>query len=310
MMRGEKSPFAERDTILHLILPVLNAIGFSPEMIVQGNNDNNSKNRLWDVNCYSFRLTNLIEANNPKIQQPLLVIEAKSANIPFCTAYSECESNNTITWIPGFTKIKNVEDFLRLINNESNINKNEPEYSKNTQAKKNRIDQKLQGLKLDRSSLRNQFSQLLENIAKRYDMINGIISGRIGNWTPQERDFLRFVLKDGINSDNHNFFGEVWRDCTDGKHVFADKMTIPILTNGIEWLFMKPDFYATDKIPKIVWHKKDGYGCITSEDNDAYLKSFTIPIDKFSEMNFVEACDDIFEIIDEMHQYIISRVCD
>ena len=307
LMKGKKSPFAERDTILHLILPVLNAIGFCPEMIVQGKNDNNATKKLWDVNCYQFKFTKLIDTDSPRIKQPLLVIETKSANIPFCTAYSGCESNNTIIWIPGFAKEKNVKDFLRLIEIDSN---EEEEGSKNFQEKRCRIYKRLKELNLDIIPLRNKFSQLFKDIAKRYDGINEIISGRNENWTPQEREFLLFVLKDGINSDSYNFFGEVWRDCTTGDHVFDDQMTIPVLTNGVEWLFIKPDFYAANKIPQIVWHKKDGYGCITSENNDTYLKSFTIPIVESGGINFMHNCSKVVEVVNAIWQYIISREWD
>ena len=306
LMKGKDSPFAERDTILHLILPVLNIIGFKSEMIVQGKNDHSSnEKKLWDINCYSFCLAESITKADDRMQKPLLVVEAKSVNKPLGTARSVSDKETTFSWTPNFTdsEFKDIHNILRDNIPEEKAKKDD------FQKKVNHINDELKKLGLNKEIISCKFDKLVKHVSICHNAIITVLNGEENSgWTDNERKFLRFAIQDGINADTKNFFGEVWRDCTDGKHIFAADMTIPILTNGIEWLFMKPDFYAENKVPKIVWHSKNGYGCIKTEDNDTYLKSFNIPIVEPGEINFMNNCNKVVEVVNAMRQYIISTL--
>ena len=306
LMKGKDSPFAERDTILHLILPVLNIIGFKSKMIVQGKNDHSSnEKKLWDINCYSFYLAESITKADDRMQKPLLVVEAKSVNKPLGTARSVGDKETTFTWTPNFTDSE-FEDIHYIL---CETKPKEKPDNERFLRKEKRIHKELKAKGLDTKELSRRFGELVTDGSICHDAIITVLNGEEkSGWTENERKFFRFAIQYGINADTDNFFGEVWRGCTDGKHIFAADMTIPILTNGIEWLFMKPDFYAENKVPKIVWHSKNGYGCIKTEDNDTYLKSFTIPIVGPGEINFMNNCNKVVEVVNAMRQYIISTL--
>ena len=47
---------------------------------------------------------------------------------------------------------------------------------------------------------------------------------------------------------------------------------------------------------------------VLTEDNDTYLKSFTIPIVEPGEINFMNNCNKVVEVVNTMRQYIISAL--
>lgn len=246
VIKDPGTPYAEQDTREHIVVPLLRAFGFEVDnwrelTFVRENNDH----RLWDLNLYE----------NNKLR---LAIETKSAKIEIAKRQKR--------WELQFDD----NAYFQLMRSFAGFSV--------------RSAKKIQGAELavgDIIALKDDFRKYLQN-DEQFKAIVGSeahMSLQLADWSDALKEFFlpekpcevcwdrilqatefRFLVYRAaalqFNQDE-DVLGQIWRYCLDGEHGFVHGKTLPVLTNGYEWVLFKSKFYGIGDYPSVQYPEKD-----------------------------------------------------
>ena len=243
------SLYHELDTIENVIVPVLREIGFDVDnyskvrLVRDCRNNNGSDKHHWDLSLFGGE-----DSDNPEI-----VIEAKTASIQFC---KKKWTNSNCQWSPKFTNTLAFQVLRLCCGYEAEDIKGRKGNTKVTKAdvvrQKDTVLKNLMGAnwneiercKVDLSRIIRPEGQRAEDVV----------------WEDVSDEMVRCLMNKACvkqYNQTNDWIGQVGRYCLDGKHLFESGKTIPILTNGAEWIVFRKKFYSLTAYPIVRWKKDD-----------------------------------------------------
>lgn len=272
-IKEENSPFHERDTIEHVIVPILHCLGYdvnSPSgcCLVRDNNDFKSGKQNWDLN-----LCQICADKTVVTDAPLVVIEAKSSNVCFDNEKwgTKDAKKEMVCWFPKLLDNDTVKLFRRILDDEECREEDKQINDKQINAiksyvmgsDKSEVPLFDEWIKEAREELKSFFDT--KPFPQLFDTTFNQLSGLA------KEIVFRICTKRSNPTDD--YFGQIWRYCMDGKHAFNRETTKVVWTNGGEWILFKEAFYDLKAPPKIVWNiiAKD-FDTVTKEKYLTYYK--------------------------------------